>query len=286
MRKILKHYEVISKVFNNNIVMVNSNGKEKILFAKGIGFGKKAGLIIPKGTRVDKLFLIENNDNINDFNQMTKDIDNEFIGVCEECICEISDRLNCEFNERIHIALIDHLYFTVERLKDAGQIENPFLSETEMLYSKEYDAAVFISEKIGEYYGINIPKGEIGFIALHIHSAINGCKVSKTIKNTLLYAKIVEYVEKKLNVRLDKKSIDYARFCTHIKFAIHRIEEKKSSENELIDIIKETYKESYEIAKDVALIIEQELKVKVMEDEIAFLTIHIERFRINKKSLH
>ena len=30
--------EIVSKVFNNNIVLVNSENSEKILFAKGIGF--------------------------------------------------------------------------------------------------------------------------------------------------------------------------------------------------------------------------------------------------------
>lgn len=44
----LKHEEVVSKVFNNNIVLVNSDQKEKILFAKGIGFGKKQGYVIKK----------------------------------------------------------------------------------------------------------------------------------------------------------------------------------------------------------------------------------------------
>ena len=38
---ILGKDEVVSKVFNNNIVLVNSDQEEKILFAKGIGFGKE-----------------------------------------------------------------------------------------------------------------------------------------------------------------------------------------------------------------------------------------------------
>ena len=40
MSVILSKDELVVKVFNNNIVLVNSENKEKILFAKGIGFGK------------------------------------------------------------------------------------------------------------------------------------------------------------------------------------------------------------------------------------------------------
>lgn len=40
MSTILSRDEIVVKVFNNNIVLVNSEDIEKILFAVGIGFGK------------------------------------------------------------------------------------------------------------------------------------------------------------------------------------------------------------------------------------------------------
>ena len=48
----LKGDYIVNKVFNNNIVLVKNSGKEKILFDKGIGFGKKFGDIIKKGSLV------------------------------------------------------------------------------------------------------------------------------------------------------------------------------------------------------------------------------------------
>ena len=41
-----KNSATVLKAFNNNIVHVRSKGKEKILYEKGIGFGKKFGEII------------------------------------------------------------------------------------------------------------------------------------------------------------------------------------------------------------------------------------------------
>lgn len=278
---ILSNDEIVTKVFNNNIILVNSEDHEKILFAKGIGFGKKPGYVIPKGIKVDKIFTIADSDNIENLNTMIEKVDNDFFVVCEEAIYKISEKINQELNESIHIGLIDHLYFAVKRLKNNEEIENPFLVEIETLYSKEYMLADMVAKKVGAYCNVDIPDGEIAFIALHIHSAINNGKISNTLKNSYLGSTIVEHVEDRLNIEIDRKSLDYARFLTHIKFAIQRIMENIHIDNELTKIIKSSYKESFSVAEEVAKIIEDELGIKVMEDEVTFLTIHIERFRMS-----
>lgn len=276
---VLKHDEIVSKVFNNNIILVNSDEKEKILFAKGIGFGKKKGAVIEAGSVIDKIFTIENHENINNFNDMMDIVDSEFFGVCEEAIYEVSNMLNKELNERIHIALIDHLFFAVKRMKNNESIENPFLVEIKTLYKKEFELAKVIANMISDYSKIPFPEGEMGFIALHIHSAIYDSNLSNNIKSNYLGSVVIEYVEGKLDAKIDRTSLDYARFLTHIKFAVQRILNNKKVDNELGDIIKNTYKLSYEIAKGACEILERELKHEVSEDEITFLAIHIERFR-------
>lgn len=277
--------EYVVKAFNNNIILVNSSEQEKILFAKGIGFSKKMGDIVPKGTLVDKVFTIENKENISNLEDIIKIVDNEFFAVCEEAILQISNELNTELNERIHIGLVDHLFLAVKRLKEGKEVENPFLIETKTLYEREYSLAGIVADKIGNYSNIEIPDGEIAFIALHIHSALNDGKISNTLKNTYLNNEIVEYVEQELGIEINKNSIDYARFCTHVKFAIQRIMNNSSTPNGLRNVIKNTYKQSYLISEGVSKIIERELHVSVSDDEIAFITIHIERFRENKQIL-
>ena len=57
--------------------------------------------------------------------------------------------------------------------------------------------------------------------------------------------------------------------------------EADKNKNDLVNVVKRAYKESYRISEGIARIISEELEVEVTEDEIAFLTIHVERFRIN-----
>ncbi|WP_035283069.1 MULTISPECIES: PRD domain-containing protein [unclassified Clostridium] len=270
---------VVIKSYNNNIVSVEMNGRERILFAKGIGFGKKTGDKIEKGTEVEKVFVIENEDNLRNFEQVIENVDEEFFELCERMISFIADQLQEKLNERIHIALVDHLNFAVKRLADNEEIENPFLIEIKALYSTEYLLAEKVAKKLQNKINIEIPAGEIGFIALHIHSARNSGIISDSIKNTYIINLVIEYIEEKMSLNIDKTSLDYARFLTHLKFAIKRISTDISIQNDFIKEIKSKYKLSYKIAKGVSKILGGKLEKDIADDEIAYLAMHIERLR-------
>ncbi|MEG1004257.1 MAG: PRD domain-containing protein [Clostridium sp.] len=281
MGTILKKDMVLTKVFNNSIILVKSDGKEKILFSKGIGFGKKFGEIIKAGTEVDKLFKIENEENIKNFNKILSRVDDDFFALCEEIIYDVSESLREELSENIHIGLIDHLFFAIKRLELNEEIQNPFLVEIQTLYPIEFELAFRAAKKIEKETGVTMPEGEIGFIALHIHSARNNGKLSNTIKYSYLSGRIIEYVEETLNIEISRKSLDYARFLTHIRFAIERIMTKSPIKNDLVSIIKVKYAKAYDIAIEVGKMLEEELDTKIVEDEIAYLAMHIERFRLS-----
>lgn len=271
---------IILKSYNNNIVSVKINEEERILFSKGIGFGKKFGDIIEKGTEVEKIFVIEDADNLRNFKQVIENVDEEFLILCEKMISYITNELEEDLDERIHIALVDHLNFAVKRLSNNEEIENPFLMEIKALYQREYTLAEKVAETLQNEKNITIPVGEIGFIALHIHSARSSGKLSNTLKNTSLINSIIEYVEKQIGVQIDKTSLDYARFLTHLRFAIKRILIDISIKNDFIKEIKSKYKLSYKIANGVSKILIAQLEKDVTSDEIAYLAMHIERFRI------
>lgn len=281
MSIVLKDKVVVVKVFNNNIILVRGNGIEKVLFGKGIGFGKKFGETLNAGLTVEKLFKIENEDNQRNMNEVINRVEADLFAACEEAIAEISDELQEELNENIHISLVDHLSYAIKRIECDEEIENPFLVEIQTLYKKEFALAEKVANKVSGVVNVEIPDGEIGFIALHIHSARNNGKLSNTIKYSFLSNSIVEHVEDRLKIEIDKQSLEYARFLTHIRFAIERILIDSHIKNDLISVIKKQYKISYKIAEESSKILEQGLNKKVTIDEVAYLAMHIERFRVS-----
>ena len=271
---------IVIKALNNNMVLIKEQGVEKILLAKGIGFNKKFGDILEDNLEVDKVFSIEDKKNQENLKEVYNRVDGEFVAICEETLAEISEELGEELNETIHIGLIDHLAIAMKRLKNKEQINNPFIVEIETLYSVEFEMAKKIVNKLQDKYEIDFPKGEIGFITLHIHSARNGKMLSNSIKYSYLSNKIIIYIEEKFNSKIDKRSLDYARFLSHVRFTIERVLTDTVLKNDLTEIIKKSYPVSYEIAEGASKIIEETLDKKVYDDEVAYIAMHVERFRV------
>lgn len=271
---------IVVKVYNNNIVSVDMNGVERILFNKGIGFGKRIGDVIQKGTEIEKIFVIEDKDNLRSFEQVIKSVDEEFLSLCEKMISFIASELKEDLDERIHVALVDHLNFAVKRLSNQEVIENPFIMEVKALYSQEYMLAEKVAQMLQDETKITIPDSEIGFIALHIHSARNNGRLSTILRSTQLINLVIQYAEQQLQLKIDKTSLDYARFLTHLRFAIKRILLNIPITNDFIRQIKSKYKLSYKVAKGVSKILTERLEKDVPESETAYLAMHIERLRI------
>ena len=271
---------IVIKALNNNMVLIKEQGVEKILLAKGIVFNKKFGDILEDNLEVDKVFSIEDKKNQENLKEVYNRVDGEFVAICEEALAEISEELGEELNETIHIGLIDHLAIAMKRLKNKEQINNPFIVEIETLYSVEFEMAKKIVNKLQDKYEIDFPEGEIGFITLHIHSARNGKMLSNSIKYSYLSNKIIIYIEEKFNSKIDKRSLDYARFLSHVRFTIERVLTDTVLKNDLTEIIKKSYPVSYEIAEGASKIIEETLDKKVYDDEVAYIAMHVERFRV------
>lgn len=273
----------VEKVFNHNVILALQNGKERILLAKGIGFGKKAGEMIPAQTVIEKIFSIQNEKNSQQFRQVLGQISDETFIMCENIIYMISCELGEELDEKIHINLVDHIAFILKRLMNEDHISNPFLTEIEILYGQEFEIAKKAVGMLAEQSGVQIPSGEIGFIAMHIHSARNNGKLSQTIKCAYLANLITEIIEKEQQIRIDRKSLDYGRFVTHVRFTVERLLRNTPITNDLLGAIKRKYKTSYALAKKVGKVIEDELDIPaVPAGEIGYITIHIEKLCTNK----
>lgn len=271
-------YEII-KTFNNNVVMAKQHGIEKILIKKGIGFSAKAGDRVPVNTEFERVFIIENPETSLKFNQLISGIDQQLVGICEEVLHLICSATGEKPSEEMHIRLTDHIAFTVLRLQKNDLIENPFLVEIETLYRKEMEIAREAVALMEKELGLCIPEEEAGFIALHIHSLRSKDKLSNTIKYAYICNSALEIIEDELGIEIDRRSIDYARFTSHVRFAVERILKNISIKNDLLPAIKKTYKDSFRLAIAVATMMEKELYTAVPEGEVGYLAMHIERLK-------
>lgn len=269
----------IEKVLNNNVLIASHpTYDEVVLIGKGIGFGKKKGDVIEqKG--VEKWFILKNEREQEQYKKLLPHVDEEFIGLMNDIIRHIQKRTNSSLNEHIHVALTDHILFAIKRLEQGMDIKNPFLVETKSLYPLEYDVAAEVVNMLNERLHIELPEGEIGFIALHIHSALTNHQLSEVNQHSQLISRLVSVVEEQLDIRIDRESIHYLRFVRHLRYAIERVKkgEKIEEPKKLLNILKETYPLCYNLSWKLIKIMQQTLQLPVDEAEAVYLTLHLQR---------
>ncbi|ADO76240.1 BglG family transcription antiterminator [Halanaerobium praevalens] len=272
----------VKKIFNNNVILAekNKNQQEFILLGNGIGFATKKGDVFAKEDyQIEKEFVPLTGEKRNNYFQLLEEVDSKIIQATEQIITMINQELNKDINQYIRIGLTDHIAFTLKRIREGLEITNPFLVETRTLYKKEFQLAKKSVEILETTFKIKIPEAEIGFIAFHIHGAINNSEVSKTVKNTSIIKDLVAKVELELDQKLEYDSLNYARLVNHLRFALERIESRENNNNPLLDNIKKDFKETYKIAGKLAEIIEKRFDYKVPEDEKGYLALHLQRLK-------
>lgn len=276
-----EQYRII-RTFNHNVVFCIDEklSQECVLIGKGIGFNKKEDDKIDNN-KIEKKFYLSNEANKDKFKGLTKVIDNDVVGVTEEVIALIQNLSSNILDERIHITLLDHISFAIERHKNGINIVNPFIVEEKTLYPSEYELASKVLEVINDKLNIDLPEDEIGFIALHIHAAFTYSNISKTSLNTMIINEMVKFIEEAFDTTINTDSLNYSRLVTHLRFALDRAQKQIPIENLLLSSIKRKFKISYKVSKNLSNKINQDYNIKFTEGEIGYLAIHLEKIRVN-----
>lgn len=113
----LKEYKV-NKVFNNNVIWVTDikTQEEAVLVGKGIGFGLSKEQMAKINTAdIERQFYFFDKSNYQQYKGIINYINKRIIGVSEEIIAMVCRELGEPLNEHIHVALADHINFTLEK---------------------------------------------------------------------------------------------------------------------------------------------------------------------------
>lgn len=270
----MEDYKII-KVLSNNVVLVNHRDINHILLGKGIGFNRNKGDIFENLDNIESKFISLEGLSENDSNKLMDDLNPKIIELVNEILEMAKEKLKKELHPRINAGLIDHIQFSIKRLKDNVKIINPFLEETKLLYPMEYEVAKEAVSILSNALELKIPESEIGFLTFHICGGLNEASKMEALENTKILNKIIMYAKEKLNLDINPSSFDYNRFLVHLKGVINRVKTNKSIKNNLLTDIKEKNIIEYKIAYDMSKIIENQIGCKVPDDEVGYIAIHL-----------
>ncbi|VDN47624.1 Antitermination protein BlgG [Petrocella atlantisensis] len=276
----------ILKIMNNNVIWVqdDKNKAETVLIGKGIGFGVKPGqqVDIPQEA-IDKVFITYDQKTMKDYIALAESIDSNIMEVCTEIIIYAEEKLG-KLSHRVYPVLTDHIAFAIERLKSQMVIQNPFLMEIKGIYQDEFEIGLRAQSMILKKIGIDITEDEVGFIALHLNAARENKEVKEIMKNTRLIKTVIDNIEAALDYKVDMDSFTYQRLVSHIKGSIERARLGQTIKNPLLESIKVEFANAYIIAAKIRTTVERELSIKISDDEVGYMAIHIARIS-NKAEL-
>ena len=277
----------VTKILNNNVVIAHHpDYGEVVLIGKGLGFGKKPGDEIA-GLEAEKFFVLKDKNEQEQYKSLLEYVDEQFVGVMNEFIDKLETRFGAKLNEHIHIGLTDHLHFAVKRIENGQGIHNPFLQETELAYPQEFAVATELTEWFGNQVGIRIPPGEIGFITLHIHSALTNRDLGDINRHTQMVSELVGMIEENLNMSIDRRDMNYLRLVRHLHHAIERIQFENYVDNQdaLKEVLQKEYPVCYSLAWKLMKVMQRRLKRNVPDAEAVYLTLHLQRIVDNVREI-
>lgn len=269
-------YRII-KVLNHNAVLAVAEGgsTEFLLMGKGIGFGKHVSERINVSEDCTKYELKEDTGR-GASRQLIKELAPAYLDIADTILNE-AEREFGTIDRNILFPMADHISFAVKRLKAGETISNPLTQDIQVLFYKEYKIAELSQKLVWELEQVFVNEDEIGYIALHVHSAICDEKVSSAMQVAGAVRMCITLIEQEMGISLGVQTLSYNRLMNHIKYMAARAWSGEELKLNMNDYVRLQFPKSYQIAQAVCSQMARQLKADLPEIEVGYLAIHIER---------
>ena len=270
----------ILKVFNNNsVAAISDELGDIILTGSGIGFQKRIGDEVDE-SRIEKTYFFKD-DQQKRFEQSIETVPAIYFEITNKIVNQANKELDTDFSGEIFLAISDHISFAVKRKKEEIYLPNVVLSETKVLYNKEYKVGLWALDYIEEKTGIRLDDDEAGYIALHLVNFSLDNKANNATKIVTLTKEVLNVIKLSMKVDLEEDSLGYARISTHLKYLAERIfrdeiDELQDTTADIREMLKEDLRLSLCINRIVKLIRDR-YDYELSPDEQTYLCIHIKK---------
>ena len=270
----------ILKVFNNNsVAAISDELGDIILTGSGIGFQKRIGDEVDE-SRIEKTYFFKD-DQQKRFEQSIETVPAIYFEITNKIVNQANKELDTDFSGEIFLAISDHISFAVKRKKEEIYLPNVVLSETKVLYTKEYKFGFWALDYIEEKTGIRLDDDEAGYIALHLVNFSLDNKANNATKIVTLTKEVLNVIKLSMKVDLEEDSLGYARISTHLKYLAERIfrdeiDELQDTTADIREMLKEDLRLSLCINRIVKLIRDR-YDYELSPDEQTYLCIHIKK---------
>lgn len=269
----------ILKKINNNVALAkDGNGREIVVFGKGVGFPAMP-YELDDLSGIQRTFYDIKSSYLSSIGNLPEDL----ILLAADIVEMAKVELDCSINPNLPFTLADHLNFAIERFESGMKVKTPLAYDVAHFYPTETELGREALEMIQERLGISLPDDEAINIALHL---VNGELENNDMHSTLLATQIVSdvtaIVEGMLHVTLDTSSFNYSRFVLHLRYLIQRLQQDKQESSGMSSTLRQLSVEHPDIYRCTLRIVryfENEWQWQCNQDEMLYLMVHINRVK-------
>ena len=253
-----------------------------IVIGKAIAYGKHFNDTVDE-SKVYKMFTPISRGDRKLILDMVNEIPIQYFQIAKQIVDKAESDENIELTDSVYIALTDHISSSVDRIKSGLMLTNQFLWEIRSYYPKEYQIGQWAIQLINGTCDVTLPDDEAGFIAIHIISGELGEQLDEFHEIINFIKKITSIVTYQLSVEIDRDSLDYNRFVTHLKFFWQYMMENDKKHtigdlsDEMLAIIKGKKVAAYECALKVKDFVQKTYHYTLNNEDLLYMTIHIAR---------
>lgn len=269
----------VGKALNHNslIAISTEDNQPYLIIGKGIGFGKKVSehFEIPPQMSCTVYSLQEQTERGNAM-ELVKGIDPIYLEIAEKVLSK-SEEVFGKVDRKILFPMADHIAFAVQRIRANEQISNPLTDDIRVLFHMEYKVAESVKDILNDMLQVEIDEHEIGYVALHIHSAIEdeNVAISMQIANTV--RDCVQMIEEETGQKIDIMSLSYNRLMNHVRYMVARAIKGEKLKLNMNDYMSVKFPKSYTMAEEICDRLAHQIHHELNEAEVGYLAMHIER---------
>lgn len=275
----------VLKRINNNVVLVASGGTRMIVVGKGLGFKARPGDPVNEAF-VQQRFVLQGSDDDARYAELIKGIPLELLDLARRVVQLAEDELDKKLPTTLVFTLADHIAFAIERARDGVALDHPLAWEIGQFYPREYHAGKRAAQLIGAYAGMEMPRAEASFLAIHFVNALGDLSAlydANDLAETMLHA--VRIIEEYRQAPLDQTSMAFSRFITHLRYCLVRClhgDADASVGDDLLEMVRTRYPGAFSCARRVATYVFEAqagtgFSQAALKSEMLYLTLHINR---------
>ncbi|MFL0250169.1 BglG family transcription antiterminator [Clostridium neuense] len=168
----------------------------------------------------------------------------------------------------------------IKKTEDGSNISLPDKIKQDMENSKIYKKLKLLQEELSES-NITLPEDELAYLCLYLNdykynNVCNKSIIESDINYECISKELINAVSKKIEIDITKDKKLLEDLSQHLKQTFHMLNLGLDIINTLVNEIKEHYSKLFDIINNECRLIFSRYNIKIPEEEIGYITMHIE----------